>query len=189
MHSTQSEAEVRALLEQFRVPVFEWGRGEAKTLQDLLDEIAAGESRLEVHEEALLRHIEGSAIDVYFDDGRAVLKLYEVKQVFADGRERVRDDIDSSLGEKLHRGEKPHDAARRAFEEELGIEAALPIEPHPQRQCRTTSKGPVPSKSFPGLRSRYVTHRFILHMPAEHYRPTYVERQPGKTTHFAWRRY
>lgn len=65
-----------------------WGTGKAKSLDDLLEEVHEGESRLIVFEEGLRRVTPIDQIEVRYraSDG-SLYKLVEQKQVFNDGRE------------------------------------------------------------------------------------------------------
>lgn len=177
-----SREEVLALLARYNVPLEAWGKGDAKTLTHLIAEIESAEAWLEespVH--GLMRVSSGTTLSVYFPvvGGRLVLK--ETKQVFADGRIKVRP-LDFSIGEKRRPDETPESAAYRALREELGIDEAIPLQEKTER-----IKGPVPSVSFPGLTTFYTMHHFIVILPKRYFRPEgYIEHQQDKTNYYEW---
>lgn len=172
---------LRAFLEENDVPFDQWGKGEAKTFDNLLAEIVSGEATLKKRGGIPCRSITISALDVYHDDGARLLLLREDKQLFSDGRSRIRK-LDRSIGEKQKRGETPLQAARRALVEELGITETLPLFAKPP-----VTKGPLPSLSFPGLFTFYTMHVFDVFLPPHLYRADgYVERQKEKVSYFVW---
>jgi hypothetical protein len=151
--------EFAAYLKRHGVETGEWGTGKAKTIAELHEEVEAGEGSLELVSGILTRFVKACAIDVYGDIGSRRMRLVEVKQVFADGRERVRN-LQSSLGEKLKPGEQPLDAAKRAMVEELEIHEKLQLVSQPDR-----SEGPRKTDSYPGLPTVYLFYRFDVHLP------------------------
>ena len=176
-----TKEEINALLTKHKVPLYQWGKGEAKTIDHLYREIEAGECQLVETGEGLQRLIAGVAVRIYHQkDGQRQI-LLEDRQVFTDGRTRRRDDL-IGLGEKMKAGEDPALAARRVFTEELQIEEEIPLDYRGQ-----SARGPLTSKSFPGLLTCYETHLFETEMPAKLYRENYTEVQPDKTSYFAWK--
>ena len=173
--------ELIALLRRHRVPLETWGTGDAKTLDHLLKELAAGECALSVQDGRIIRYAEGAVIDVYCNGPDGSLKLVEDRQVFRDGRTKRRN-LDTSIGEKMTPAEDPESAARRALAEELGITAPLVV-----TALHTRRKGPVPSVAFPGLTTIYDMHAFAVTLPRELVRPEYVEEQEDKSTYFVWK--
>ena len=172
---------LRAFLEENNVQFDQWGKGEAKTFENLLAEIASGEATLEKKHGVPCRSITISALDVYHDDGVRLLLLREKKQLFSDGRSRIRK-LDRSIGEKQKSGETPSNAAHRALVEELGITETLLLFAGP-----LITKGPLPSLSFPGLFTFYNVYVFDVFLPKHLYRANgYVERQKEKTSYFVW---
>ncbi|MBI2036768.1 MAG: hypothetical protein HYT14_00185 [Candidatus Liptonbacteria bacterium] len=173
--------ELLVLLGAYGVPLREWGTGEAKTVEHLLDEVNSSEAAIVEEDGVLHRVVYGAVLNVFYADGAATWKLKEAKQVFRDGRERVRD-LDTSIGEKLKAGEDAKAGARRALTEELNIPDLLPLAPQPD-----IVKGPVPSVSFPGLKTKYIMRVFEVFLPAALYKPDgYVEEQTDKTNYYVW---
>ncbi len=176
-----TKEEINALLAKHKVPLHQWGAGEAKSLDHLYREVEAGECQLVEKDDSLLRLIAGVAVRIYHQkDGRRQL-LLEDKQVFTDGRTRERKDL-IGLGEKMKAGEEPVLAARRVFTEELQIADEVPLDYRGH-----SARGPLTSKSFPGLLTCYETHLFETEMPEKLYRENYTEVQPDKTSYFSWK--
>lgn len=173
---------VRGLLQKHNIPLELWGKGEAKTLEHLAQEVLSGETELvETENGELVRQI--TAIDLlikYVNENGRMYQLKETKQVFANGHERVRPEI-SSIAEKSKLGENPDEVAIRAVKEELGI--AEDISPE---FVRTENKKKI-SKSFPGLDTKYVIHFYTVTLNDRQYKSEgYVEKQSDKTTFFEW---
>ena len=99
MEQLQKEAVVH-FLTAHNVPIETWGTGSAKTLEHLLRELHAKESRLYVLKGMVIREAEGVLVDVYHWRNSELLKLFEEKQIFADGRVKTRD-TGGSIGEKI----------------------------------------------------------------------------------------
>ncbi len=175
------EEKLRHFLESNRVPIEAWGSGEAKTLEHLLKELNEGESILQEGESGLLRVAESAVVNVFYNDYRSLKILWEKKQIFTGGRERVRENLAGSIGEKMHPGEDPLEAAYRALGEELDIHERLPLTPKGDER-----KGPVPSASFPGLHTLYILHIFEVFLPKHLYRKAFVEHQKDKSSFFSW---
>lgn len=180
-----------ALMEQLRrlgIPIERWGRGEARTLEDFYREVGSGEASLQESSDGrLFRIVNGATVNVFYRNAAGeTLKLTEERQVYKDGRVRKRAaDLRMSVGEKMRKGETPEAAARRALAEDLGIhDGELALLPSKEPFEQTS-----PSKAFPGLFTRYTSHRFDLFLPGEYYRAEgYEKRQPDKTTSFVWKK-
>jgi hypothetical protein len=166
---------------QHGIQVDRWGQGSAKTVEHLEEEIRSGESRLVSERGTLYREIEFVMSDVLYSSGDAVWRLVESKQVFQDGRVRVRQK-DSSVSEKMKPGEDPVLGLIRGIEEELGFR------PDPEQiEELGILEEEQESGSFPGLRTRYRGHRFQCYLTDRQWNPAgYQERQPDKTTWFSW---
>ena len=174
---------LKVFLSSYNVPLEKWGAGEAKTVDHLCAELLLGESILEVRGGVLTRVAEGSTLHVYHHDGENLWLLIEDKQIFKDGRERVRE-LETSIGEKMKRGEDSTEAAYRALSEELGIKERLPLFPKPN-----ILKGPIPSVSFPGIQSVYVMYVSDVFIPPHLYKKEgYVEHQADKSSYFVWKK-
>ncbi|MBX4200958.1 NUDIX domain-containing protein [Candidatus Parcubacteria bacterium] len=151
-----SLSQLELVLEAFGSPVAQWGKGEARSVQSLLDEILEGESHLQIDGFGLSRVV--SIVKMFITSDHFPHKiLLEWGQVLPDGRSRERRQNPSG---KIGRGERPEKAAQREAEEELGIVAAdlfQVVALHMVEESR-------PSKSHPSLACRYRIYPFELHL-------------------------
>lgn len=173
-------SDLRGLLARFGVDTSTWGTGEAKTVDHLLEEIRSGDSELVVEAAGIARRVRNVWIDVFATTDSGRLHLVERRQVFGDGRQRMRR-LPASLGEKCRVGEEPLVAARRGFAEELGIGPPAVLAP--------TAPGlnPTGRTSYPTLATSFESHWFRAEIDPADYRPDgYVEVQPDKQTFFEW---
>src|SRR5947209_5005992 len=118
--------ELTALLGRYTIPFHTWGKGKAKTLEHLLQEVNSGEAVLQREGETLVQYLRVVLLDICYQDGETRLKLKEEKQIFKDGRVRVRG-YPASLSGKLEPDESPYAGAYRALRQELKITARIPI--------------------------------------------------------------
>jgi hypothetical protein len=182
---TMSLQQLETQLSSYGISAEMWGTGNAKTVRDLQNEINNGESVLSLRNNELIRTTEGLAINVFCRADGATYRLKEEKQVFTDGRTRVRgtDVMDTSLGEKLTKGEHRDAAVLRAINEELGISDDSNISYVAGPDFIVERK----SNSYPGLTSVHTLHRYEVLLPESAFKPGgYIESQPTKSTHFAW---
>lgn len=182
----QIEAQKPQIVDTLRshgVPLDEWGKGKAKTVDHLVKEVVEGEAVLTTTENGeLVRQISVIGMDVFHkgEDGKTY-KLVEDKQIFKDGRERRRE-LPTSMGEKVKPGEDLNEAAVRAVREELGVEGDIPVE-----HTNTTRKVRE-SNSYPGLKGEYVIHDYRSWLTGEQFHSEgYIERQTDKDVYFIWR--
>ena len=176
-----NEAWLSELLASHGIDPNLYGKGEAKTLANLLSELTGGESTLYVEDGKLVRRLQTLGIDVSYRDPVTgqLYRLREDRQEFRDGRVRRRD-LFSSLGEKLKAGEEPATSIGRALEEELGVAA---FEQKGGIRSRET-KGI--SQSYPGLTTENTIHDAEVVLPQSEFRPEYQEVQKEKTNYFVW---
>lgn len=177
-----TEQGLRQILTTAGVQVEDWGTGKAKTIAHLTKELADGETTLVEWDGKVVRLVRVTRADIFFDHPeRGLLKLVELKQVFRDGRERVRD-LPVSLAEKIVPGEDPATAIIRGIREELRIMGNLiPLHVESIEEVNV-------SPSYPGLESVYELHRFRVDLTPNQFDPSgYVEEQPDKSTIFGWR--
>ncbi len=179
------KAKLLDLLNQYAIPLDDWGTGEAKTFDHLFEEIQTGESVLieDKNSGELVRELSFLAIVVLYRHNEDVFQLTEEKQVFTDGRHRVRQS-DISVGEKIKQGENNmEEAVKRALLEELGIGEGFNIGKIEQ------TKEEVDSKSYPGLKSRRTRFDVSVEIDSTQYNSDgYKEVQLDKTTYFIWKK-
>ncbi len=181
-HSEESTSEiVLSLLKKYNISLDKWGQGSAKTVDHLDREVEGGESVLEERDGKLVRVVRVSWLNVFYVDRNGDrYKLIEKKQVFRDGRERVRS-TEYSIAEKISKDEEAKNAARRCLREELGIANPRGI------NYSNTLKHIEESHSYPGVLSEYQDYIFDYIVSEGDYRPEgYVERQEDKDTYFEW---
>lgn len=175
------------ILVKHNILVSEWGKGVAKTIDHLLNELNSGEALLsETEKGELIREIFAVSVNVYFKDieNKKKLFLMEDKQVFKDGRERSRsfEVKDCSIAEKVKPGEDLRLAATRSIQEELGIESGFSLEMKKELQKLRDSN------SYPGLKSKYNLYYFDAELfPDQFNKDGYVEEQKDKSTFFVWK--
>jgi hypothetical protein len=169
-------------LKEYSIPVEEWGTGEAKNVEHLLDEIRGEECNVEDRGGYLIRSIEFVGVRIYHKDKDNVTwVLKEDKQEFKDGRVRRRN-MPSSVSEKMKFGEDPLISAIRGIKEELGIN----VEGHQLIKMRDLFYNGG-SQSYPGLRTRYKGHQFSCFFNDDQFDMNgYIEVQKDKSTFFKW---
>lgn len=162
------------------VDISKWGRGEAKTLNHLLQELVKGECEIEIKDGKVLRIVHALSINVIYKG--EILK--EEYQRFKDGRIRRRK-MDCSVAEKIHEDEIKdlNQAVKRALSEELKVKdiSDEQIKELPKIH-RTRASG-----SYPGTNMDMVLYKFDVLLKYHQYNPHgYVEHQKDKDTYFVW---
>ena len=175
--------ELKCFLRRHQIPFDLWSQGATKSIEHLLAELNAGEAGFTWSESGLLlRRISPIGINVFGTLDGVLMRLVEQRQVFPDGRVRVRK-LSTSLGEKCVFGEPVHQAARRAALEELNVNIdGFTVTGLELRTGRV-------SNSFPGLLTTDELVTLRVEMPHRLVRPQYVETQPGplgKRVEFGW---
>ena len=176
---------INALRQQLQgagINVSEWGKGQAKTLEHLQDEITSGETVLVTGEQGeLLRKVVVGGADIFYTspEGKKY-RLKEDRQIFKDGRERRRD-LGQAVSEKMKPNEDPKTAMIRGVREELGMQGEIFLtETGVDEQL-------LSSPSYPGLQSQYIRHKFEAMLNDQQFKPDgYVEEQKDKSTYFVW---
>lgn len=158
----------------------QFGVEKAKPFLSLVEEIESGESKIIWEVNKPIRLLKVARVKVISLERNK--SLYEIKQVFTDGRERQRNI--EGLSEKIMKDEKPQNAAFRAIEEELGLNTEYISEPlYPDGEDYEEIESP----SYPGLVTRYEFFDFIFYFPDEIWQDGFVEASVDKKTYFAWR--
>lgn len=173
--------ELRQQLEQAGVDISVWGKGEAKTLESLYQELEKGESILQIVDGRLelLRYVVSANVYYTTKDGKK-LRLQEDRQVFKDGRIRHRN-YDQPIAEKMKPGEDPKEAMLRCLREELDLTGDCDLKQIEQYQKK------YESQSYPSLESQYIAYRFAVVLNDEQFQEAgYQEEQDDKTTYFVW---
>lgn len=173
------------LLTQYNIPIEDWGIGEAKTIEHLLQEINSGETILveKTESQELIRKFSFLSITILCTYSGTTYRLYEAKQIFTDGRTRERR-LDGSIGEKIKLDETDiTKSIGRALSEELGIHEDFEIKSDEIKHS-TEEAG---SQSYPGLKSLRERFDAVVEIKPSQFDPDgYTEVQQDKTTYFAW---
>ncbi|HAP37401.1 hypothetical protein A2574_04095 [Candidatus Shapirobacteria bacterium RIFOXYD1_FULL_38_32] len=162
------------------VPLWRWGRGAAKEIGDLMEEVEQGDSIVTEEKGKALRKVAVACVDVYYRKGEKELRLREDRQEFKDGRVRRRELL-SSLSEKIKQRENPKIAAYRGITEELGVRGQIGL------MTKEVINTKIESPSYPGLMTSFRYHFFDAYLDQEQFREEgYVEIQPRKKIYFVW---
>lgn len=168
---------LKSTLIRFNIPVENWGKGKAKSIEHLQKEIDNKETTLDIINDELIRTVYVVAVAVEYNNKR----LIEDKQEFNDGRVRRRGT--RRCGEKCIVGESPEESAVRCIQEEIGIKDVT-INDFTNKEVEKLERM---SMSYPGLKSIYYATLFTYNMPEKFYKPEgYVEVQSDKKTYFIW---
>ena len=145
--SIQNKQQMESLLANNGIDTSAWGQGSAKSVADLWNEIASGDSLLQ--DDPLFRIVSVVGIIIRNADGQV---LTEVEQELADGRLRTRN---LAPAEKMRPAEDYIGAAIRCLQEELGIgkERVSFLKSTYERVEEMQN-----SHSYPGLQTKYVYH-------------------------------
>ena len=174
---------LKEILTRFNVPFDQWGKGESKTFESLVEEIQKGES---VFDELLgLRRVGTVIVDLRCGDHRLVEEL----QRFADGRERKRALPFGALGEKLFIAEPLTHGLARMLKEELKIilsENKTDVAVFFVETKEFTSA----SASYPGLTTHNIHYRHIANISLSLLfklgGQNFVSTEETKTTFYRW---
>ncbi len=146
---------LRASLLASGIALERWGTGQAKSLENLWEEILIGETQIQVDP---LRRVLAGVVQIIIrrDDGRI---LIEEEQVLEDGRRRARN---IPPAEKMLAGETYADAVRRCLREELRVN---PDTAEILAHTHEVHYEERDSWSYPGLISLYPIHRVEVRVP------------------------
>ena len=170
--------ELQAILEAHRIPLESWGKGKAKTLRHLLEELRNGEAILtETPEGGLIREVSVACLEITRGD----MVLEELFQLFyEDGRKRQRT-LDTTTGEKLKPGETPEDGILRLIETEFPVLRLQPPDSIRRMEDRFREST---SESYPGLMTRYRLHFFSVELSIE--LPPIMVQEADKLSAYHW---
>lgn len=194
--------QLKQLLNEYKIDYSQWGTGEAKTLQQLVNEIKRGESQLTVENGNLVRVVNVSKVEVEYVTPKGVqYELVEDRQELTPSpgetvnrvRHRTEDDEVTPLkgvAVKMLQGEDPHAAAYRALGKEVPLIAAG-VALHDIVLVSGPSQKEEFSDSYPNLKSRYTTHRYKVVVKTSQpvtrgYAHSQLASDQPKVTHFRW---
>lgn len=169
---------LKEFLIKHNIPLSEWGKGNAKTLNHLLNELIKGESHIYAKEGEIKREVSALSIIVTYKD----LILREDHQEFNDGRKRRRE-MEASVAEKIDKNDKNLiEAVKRGIKEELGISINKDQIVELDNSIKERE-----SMSYPGIQSKAVLYRYHVELNDDQYNPDeYIETQEDKKTIFKW---
>lgn len=174
--------ELKKRLKKFNIPLNKWGKGDNKTIGHLLSELKEGETHLEEKDGNLIRNVNfvGAKI-IYIDENNDKWKLVEEKQVFKDGRKRIRGKMPYGMAEKFKMGEDPKNVIIRGMKEELDIDLS-------KEQFVFYNKINFRLDSdYPGIESYHKGYEFLVVLNKDQYKEEgYKEFQEDKTVYFKW---
>ncbi|KAG2493574.1 hypothetical protein HYH03_008093 [Edaphochlamys debaryana] len=156
--SGASAAELQSWLEQGGVDTNVYGKGMAKTVDDLFDEVSKQESILEFEGGKALRIVNVLSLHILNSRGQI---LFEDEQVLPDGRSRRRN---VPVSEKMVVNEPWHVALHRAVAEELSSALPPDYEVTYYKDSYFLRTEYSSSMSYPGLLTKYVFHRVKAHV-------------------------
>jgi hypothetical protein len=161
-----------------------WGIGTYKTTTDLLEEINAKVTRIEIlYDGRFLRKPLKVHIDVFWQREDGVwMFLTERTQHFPGGIDRKRPK-DRSVSEKYFHGEGYLKAGVRALLEELSIR----VNRRHLIWTGSSQSAITPSYVYPGIYTRAVVTHFVYFVTKKNYRPFYTEYKKGRLSVFMWR--
>ncbi len=170
------------LLDSFNIPIEKFGKGEAKTMQNLLDETSNGDCRLVISKKGIHREVSIMRVHVIYYKNNKSLILKESKQVFDDGRGRKRNLL--HISEKFSIEEEFEKVAERAVAEELGIESKIKQETRDSLSLDT-----LDTISYPGLERKPIFSDRIVFLTYDQFKEdgyTEYNKKTGITTYFVW---
>ena len=168
--------ELTKLLKEHNIPIHRWKfENGVKTIDNLLNEINSGETKLVIEDGSLIRKVKVVNILVHYKNEI----LIEDKQVFNNGKTRHRNL--NGVSEKVMDNEPVYNAAFRGLEEELGI-----VADYKRLNYINHEKELKMSNSYYGLYSKYDRHIFKYTMDDNEYKDSYIEEQEDKKTYFKW---
>jgi hypothetical protein len=181
--SIQNIKDLSDKLKEYKIPVDSWGKGSAKTIDHLWDELESKECVVKEEGGRLIRCVEFVGVNIFYKDKSGnIYHLKEDRQEFKDGRVRRRET--SSMSEKTKPGENPVEAAMRGLQEELNVKVTA----GQLINKKDFSKSEV-SNSYPGLESKYVGFKFDCFLNDDQYKENgYIEIQKDKSTYFIWKK-
>lgn len=166
------------LLISFDIPVSSYGKGKAKRLEDLFNEVNDGDCELIISKSGIHRRTSVIRVKVTYND----LVLREEKQVYSDDREdRKRGFL--WVSEKTSSLEDKEIALKRTITEELGIkDDVISVYKGEEKEIKD-------SPSYPGLPTEYIFINFEGSLKAHQFNEDgYIEKEgnTGLTTYFKW---
>lgn len=180
-------AELQALLTMFCVDTTSWGKGNIKSIKDLLKEMLNREVTLEVNDRLLIRKVKIISMTILHSREDICNKLLlEEKQVLPDGRVRH---INSKPAGKICADETFTEALARELKQELRLDPHQYVSTLERTELKKSKELPNGhSRSFPTLETVYEVHYVVVGLnPSVPYSPSFsVKDSDGKMLYFKW---
>lgn len=162
------------LLLQFLDPAA-YGKGNAKTWDQLIEEVESGDCTIELRGDVVVRTVQLVSTDVYAPDGD---RLFEAAQKFTSGRTRHRNRY--GIAEKLKANETVLEGFYRGLQEELKLDSLNVLKSIIDFKPYSSFRE---SDSYPGLTCEYTVYNALAWIDCKRH---FIEVQPDKTTYFEW---
>jgi hypothetical protein len=172
---------LKNLLFEFSIDTQSWGKEQAKSVEDLFEEIAQGESQLRIDVRGISRVVEIVRMFVCDPNSPERGYLLEMSQCLPGGQIRERKRCPAG---KLRQGESPEEAVVRELKEELKIERD-----GCQLSLICSKLENAPSPSYPGLPCYYAVHEFRVVLKPDSYalKESFTTTEEDGTFHiFGW---
>lgn len=156
----------------------QWGRGEAKDIEDLATELLTGEGLLTI--EGGTVYLANRVALMWIESPDRSTRLMETRQELPGGRHRKRRSLGGLPAEKIKPSETPEMGARRLLAEELGIHARIPL------SASGSSRRLYDSQCYPGVVKCDSLFFFKAQLPESQLRGSYREVHGEKITKFGW---
>ena len=189
IHEVPNEEELiefETMLKGTKLPTNEWtGEEGTKTVQELFNEVNAGETEIEVTPDGEVQrivHVVSGDITYIDETTGDIFRLKEDRQIFKkDGKVKKRPHLRGAVAEKMKAGEDPTESTIRGIKEELGIAGNFII------GSVETVEEKRETPTYPGLTSTYKIHIVPVKIDKANFKPKgYVEEQEIKTNYFVW---
>lgn len=169
--------ELKKQLTDSGIDISLWGTGTYLAVENLFEELEKGDCRLIKTGEKIMREVRSVGARVFYKN----YVLVEDKQVFNDGRIRVRNN-GYAVSEKLMDDEDPLDGMVRGIREELGLKGDLDL------RIRCGEMKSLNSPSYPGLETQYTILEYDLVLTDDQFDPDgYIDVGDNMTTYFVWK--
>lgn len=153
MNHFASADQLETWLAQHAIDVSAYGKGQAKTVAQLWQEVEEGECFFTIPGSNVTRCVDVALVYIKNSNNKVLQEEY---QIMPNGVKRARD---VPLAEKIKDGETWQAAVVRAVKEELG--SVLPLNPQVtiDESSHTKLEDVAVSRSYPGLQSKYTVHK------------------------------
>lgn len=175
-----------SILYDAKLPMNLWGSKNTgtKTINNLLDEIKNGESKLFLNQSGEIeRHVNIALIDViHIADQFVVYGLVERNQTLKNGKS-INRELPTTLVTKMVEGDLPDVAAKQSLFEYLKVTPEQ-IDEFFEFKTRVDK---MRSKSYPGLQTHYHTQPFMASINSTMFNPDgYEYNYDNKTNYYSW---